>query len=123
MFDAALILIVEDEVLIALDLADAVTEFGGRLAGPFATVREAMAALESEVIAGAILDAILLDRDITPVASYLAERGIPLVIHSGTGLPRDLAVLHPDLAVVGKPAAASSVVSRLEQEMRVAQGG
>lgn len=121
MFGAATILIVEDEPIVAMDLADTVSELGGCVLGPFATVREALANLEHSPINGAILDANLQDRDITPLASRLADNKIPLVVHSGIGLPRELAALHPDLPVIAKPATSSSVTFRLAREMGLAQ--
>ena len=121
MFRAEIILIVEDEPIIAMDLADAVSELGGGVVGPFATVWEAFASLEHNAISGAILDATLQDRDITPLAAHLIGRDIPIVIHSGTGLPKELAALHPDLAVIAKPATSSWVTSRLARGMGLAQ--
>jgi CheY-like chemotaxis protein len=123
MFRSELILIVEDEPIVAMDLADAVTELGGRLVGPFATVWEALPSLDSHAISGAILDATLQDRDITPIARRLVEKGIPLVVYSGTGLPEELAAVHPGLTVIAKPATSPSVASRLAREMRLAQPG
>lgn len=117
MFGSQQILIVEDEPLIAMDLADAVTEMEGQVIGPLATVREALAMLDRGHIAAAILDAKLLDRDITPVAMRLAQAGIPFVIYSGTGLPVELAATWPDLPTLMKPAPVESVVLRLQVEM------
>jgi DNA-binding response OmpR family regulator len=117
MFSAQTILIVEDEPLIALDLADAVAELGGKVIGPLTTVREALGVLGRVIVAGAILDAKLADRDITPVALLLASSGVPLVVHSATGLPADVAARWPDLPVLTKPAAAQAVARRLLREM------
>jgi len=111
------ILIVEDELLIALDIADRVCAMGGVPVGPFATVAEAMAAIAVHAIHGAILDAMLLDRDITPVAVHLVERTIPLVIYTGTGLPQELRDLHPHLPVVMKPARVETLLDRLVRRM------
>ncbi len=113
MISAAPVLIVEDEILIGLELADAVIDLGGLAVGPVATVAEALVIIENYPIAAAILDANLEDRDITPVALWLAAAGIPLVIHTAKGLPTQLAALRPDLAVVMKPAPARVVVEHL----------
>ncbi|WP_404710568.1 response regulator [Sphingomonas sp. MMS24-J13] len=117
------ILIAEDQVLLALDLAAAVEEQGGVVIGPVANVAEALVLAETGPIAAAILDANLLDRDVTPLALHLIERGIPLVIHTGTGLPDALARAHPDLAVVMKPVPPELVLEALDREIARKAGG
>jgi DNA-binding NtrC family response regulator len=111
------ILIVEDEPMVALDLALAVEDIEGKPIGPVATVAEALALIDAQVVAAAILDANLLDRDVTPLALALVERSVPFVIHTGTGLPDDLAKSHPDLPVVMKPARATVVLAALLQQV------
>ncbi|WP_218006110.1 response regulator [Novosphingobium lentum] len=118
MFGAKTILIVEDETLIAMDLAAAVVELDGEVVGPLATVREALLLIDSQVVAAAILDARLQDRDITPVALRLAECGIPFVVHSATGLPTEVAARCPDVPVLIKPTPALAVVKRLWDEIQ-----
>ncbi len=109
------ILIVEDEPLVAMDLAAAVETLDGYSVGPVPTVAEALTLLQTETIAAAILDANLLDRDITPVATILAETAVPFVVHTGTGLPNDLAQRYPDLPVIRKPAGSTAVLAALVQ--------
>ncbi len=112
-FSASAVLIVEDEVFIAMDLADVVADHGARVIGPVATVAEALVLLDTVVIDGAICDAMLIDRNVTPLVLELVARGIPLVIHSATGLPSEIAASHAGLCVIRKPAAASGVVAAL----------
>jgi DNA-binding response OmpR family regulator len=107
------ILIVEDDPLIAMVLADAVVSAEGFVVGPVASVKEALLLIGQQRIAGAILDANLADRDVTPVALQLAEQGIPFVIHSAVGLPAELAILLKDVAVVLKPQVPDLVIERL----------
>ncbi|MBS0504023.1 MAG: response regulator [Proteobacteria bacterium] len=118
MFDGKLVLIVEDEGLVAADLAFALEELGGRIVGPVATVAEALILLEEHAVAAAVLDGILADRDVTPVALLLVDRGVPFVIHTGTALPDELAALHPALTVLPKPQRADIVMACLLNEMR-----
>ena len=120
MFEARRILIVEDEPLIGMDLADAVVDLNGVVIGPLPTVAEAMRILDHQSIAAAIVDAVLRDCDITSVALRLARAGIPFVVHSGTGLPPQVAAEWPDLPVILKPARASAVAERLLAEIRIA---
>ena len=111
------ILIVEDEALIAIDLAEAIEGVQGQAVGPVATVADALALLDEKTIGAAILDANLLDRDVTPLALALIERGIPFVIHTGTGVPQELAELHPHLPVIPKPARSNRVLAALLQHL------
>lgn len=64
-FENQPILIVEDEPLIGIELAEAVQRHGGRAIGPLPTVAETLAMLDTTPIAAAILVVQLLDRDIT----------------------------------------------------------
>lgn len=120
MFGEKPILIVEDDPYRALDLSIAVEDWEGRVVGPVATVAEALAVLESDQVAAAVLDVELADGDVAPVISVLAQRGVPFVVHTGTGLPSDLAELHPNVPVVMKPSKPASVLARLLKEMKVA---
>jgi len=117
MLNGLTILIVEDEALVALALAEAVEDLEGRAVGPVATVTEALALLEHEQVAAAILDANLRDRDVTPLAMQLIEASVPFVVHAGTGLPTDLAARHPDVPVVMKPARSTAVLAALLQQV------
>jgi len=118
MLDGLPILIVEDQPLIALELCEVVENFDGRVVGPIASVAEALIRVDQEHVAGAILDANLLDRDVTPLALRLIERGTPIVIYSGTGLPEELARAHPELPVILKPARVITVLAILVDRIR-----
>ena len=114
MLNHALILVAEDEPFIALDVALAIEDARGKVAGPAASVREALALIETLPIVGAILDVNLVDGDITPVAERLIAAGIPMIIQTGIGLPPKLAARFPDLTVQIKPCAAATLVLQLE---------
>ncbi|MEA3031484.1 MAG: hypothetical protein QOG13_2809 [Sphingomonadales bacterium] len=120
MFGEKAILIVEDDAYAALDLSMAVEELDGRVVGPVGTVAEALAILESQEIAAAILDVELADRNVTPVVTLLAEKGVPFVVHTGTGLPFDLAELHPSVTVLRKPTKPTVVLALLLNRMDAA---
>ena len=113
MLDGALVLVAEDQVFIALDLALAVEDAGGEVAGPVASVKNALALIKSRPIAAAILDSNLSDGDITPVAILLIEAGIPVIIQSGVGLTPELALRFPHLVVHIKPYVVADLVAEL----------
>ena len=72
------ILIVEDEAVVALNLADLVTDAGFLALGPVASASEAVRVLDQSRPHAAILDMVLKDGVATRVAIELASRGIPV---------------------------------------------
>jgi DNA-binding NtrC family response regulator len=123
MLDGLPILIAEDQALVALDLALVVERLGGLVVGPVASVAEAMKCVEEYPVAAAILDANLVDRDVTPLAIHLLGKGTPFVVYTGTGLPDDLVKSHPALPVVLKPTPAERVVTALIDCIRQTTSG
>jgi DNA-binding response OmpR family regulator len=77
------IMIVEDEALIALDLAMAVEEKGAQVVGPFMALPAALAGLETETPDAAILDVDIRGNLVFPLADRLADKGIPFVFQTG----------------------------------------
>ena len=112
------VLVVEDEPLIAMSLSLAIEDAGGKVIGPVPAVGEAIALLASQEVASAILDANLLDRDLTPLALLLASRRVPFVIYTAVGVPSELCVALPGVPVVMKPEAPEQVLSLLIDEIQ-----
>jgi len=112
------ILIAEDDVYLALDLSMAVERSNGRVVGPVGTVAEALVLLEDEPVAAALLGSRLADRDVSPVAMALAEKGVPFVIHACTGLPAEVARTLPDSPLLIKPLHSEEILARLLNEMQ-----
>ena len=113
MLAGSLVLVAEDQIFIALDLALAVEDARGEVAGPVASVKNALALIETRPVTAAILDYNLTDGDITPVATLLMDADIPFIIQSGVGIPPDLATRFPNLVVYIKPYVAADLVSKL----------
>ncbi|MHB8528006.1 MAG: response regulator [Caulobacteraceae bacterium] len=111
------ILIVEDDGLVACDLAAAVEAASGDVLGPFASIKSCLAGLAGHEVDGAILDVRLPDGQISPVARALLDCGTPVVFHSGMGLPADLAASYGGLTVCEKPALPERVVRQLANLM------
>ena len=114
MLNRALVLVAEDQPFIALDVALAIEDADGVVAGPAASVRECLALIESQPIVAAILDVNLTDGDISPVAEALILAGIPMIVQTGIGLPAKLAARFPELVVQIKPCVAAALVVQLE---------
>jgi CheY-like chemotaxis protein len=78
------LLIVEDEYLIATDLARALQERGARVIGPAGSIEGALSMLSAhQQIDGAVLDINLRGERIYPVADALRARGVPFVFVTG----------------------------------------
>lgn len=82
---AARILVVEDEAIVGMLIEDTLSDAGFKVLGPAATVADAMALLDADRPAGAVLDINLGGETSTPVADRLAADGIPFLICSGYG--------------------------------------
>ncbi|WP_207540990.1 response regulator [Sabulicella rubraurantiaca] len=78
------ILVVEDEYLIARDLAEELEHVGVKVLGPVATLSAALRLVaRSGRIDAAVLDVKLGAESVYPVADALRRRGIPLVFCAG----------------------------------------
>jgi DNA-binding NtrC family response regulator len=108
------VLVAEDQIFIALDLALAIEDAGGTVVGPAASAAEALDLLATTTVRAAILDVNLIDGDCSAVVELLASRRIPTIVQTGLELPRALAARFPDLNVHTKPCRASSLVAQLE---------
>lgn len=96
------VLIVEDEMLVALLIEDFMAELGCSTVGPCGSVAMALDAIQTETFDLAVLDVNLAGEMVYPVAEILAEKRIPFLFLSGYG---DEAVPagHSDWRVCAKP--------------------
>jgi CheY-like chemotaxis protein len=79
------VLIVEDEMLVAMMVEDALTDLGLEVAGTAGTIEEALTAARAEGFDCAILDVHLHGKDVYPVADALAAKGVPFAFATGYG--------------------------------------
>jgi DNA-binding NarL/FixJ family response regulator len=93
----ARLLIVEDEYLLAREMADYFENIGAEIVGPVGTVEHALALIASSRVQIAVLDVNLRDERVYPVADDLTSKKIPFVFASGYG-----SELEPD-AYAGVP--------------------
>jgi len=79
------VLIVEDELLVALLIEDFLVEMGCSPLGPCGNVAKALHAVRTETFDLAVLDVNLAGEKVYPVAEMLTGRQIPFVFLSGYG--------------------------------------
>ncbi|MEA2990075.1 MAG: hypothetical protein QOG83_2786 [Alphaproteobacteria bacterium] len=79
------LLVVEDEYLLAADLAASLESLGVEVVGPAASVEEALSLVENKGgrLDGAVLDINLRNERVYPVADVLTARGVPFVFTTG----------------------------------------
>lgn len=83
LFTGRRILLVEDEFLIALEIADALAAAGAEVSGPHGTLADAERAASLEAVELAILDIDLRGEEVFPAAHLLRKRGIPFIFYTG----------------------------------------
>jgi DNA-binding response OmpR family regulator len=81
----AKLLVVEDDEMVRMLLADMLCEIGYTVAAEAATVDEALEATRKTEFDLAILDANLKGRSVSPVADALVGRGVGFVFVTGCG--------------------------------------
>lgn len=79
------LLIVEDEMLIAMTIEDVLTDLGCTVVGPASSVAKALEIIKEHEIDGAILDLNLKGEQAIPVAEVLQKRGTPFFFLTGYG--------------------------------------
>src|SRR4051812_32297777 len=104
------ILVVENEILIAMDIVKALEDAGAN-ATMTNTVRHAMILAEHDGLAGAIMDHGLSDGDTIKVCTRLKARGIPYVSYSGFDAVPGAS---PDAPFISKPASMDALMSAME---------
>lgn len=114
--DTPVVMLVEDEMIIAFDIADQMEMAGFVVDGPYPSNAKALAALNDKRPHVAILDVQLTDGDVYPVAARLSEMHVPIVFHSGHADPNMLRQHYPGAQVCTKPCSSG----RLEDAVRSA---
>ena len=113
------VLLVEDELLLALDLQMALEDEGAAVVGPVDDLDEGLDLLDREAIFdAAILDIDLHGKDVFPLAERLRRRDVPFVFHTGHGERAALARHFDDAPVCIKPVLNETLLAILKGLLR-----
>jgi DNA-binding response OmpR family regulator len=111
------VLVAEDEAIIAMDLEESLAAAGFAVAGPFATCAQAEAWLATGAPDAAILDHVLQDGPCDALIAELSQRGVPAIIFTGEHPrpkpPRELATV----TWVTKPVAVPALLNKVRRAL------
>ena len=106
------VLVVEDEMMIAMLIEDMLDEFGCKLVGPATSVPRALELIDKEPVEAAILDLNLDGKDTYAIADLLRRKDVPFVFATGYG-SAGLREGYADRPVLQKPFQASELETAL----------
>ncbi|WP_222185031.1 response regulator [Geminicoccus harenae] len=117
--NSLLVLVVEDEFLLAMELEAIILAQGWRVLGPVTSVEEALDLLGTRLPDVAVLDVNLHGVMVTPVAEALARQNIPFVLTTAYQPSRlQGSVVLAEAVNVGKPVGERRLVQAIVQVMR-----
>lgn len=112
-FDRACVLILEDEAIISFDLELTAQDMGAARTVCVFSLREALAAMETEHFDVAILDVNLPDGSSDRIAPELAAQGTLVIFHTGHGDRNALCGICPSAGFVAKPSSPDQIAAEV----------
>jgi CheY-like chemotaxis protein len=82
-FEGKRVLVIEDEVLVAMIEIDMLEDLGVRPIGPVQSVQQALDAIDGEALDAALLDGNLGGAQVDAVAAALTRRSVPFMFVTG----------------------------------------
>jgi len=108
------ILIVEDNALLAIELAEALKGAGFEIAGPALTVAQAITLIGKTGCDAAVLDINLRGETSEAVALELRDRGVPFITMTGYARTQQPAIFE-GVPTFTKPVAMDAVIAQLRR--------
>jgi len=113
------ILVVEDEILVAMNLCMEFETHGAHIIGPAGTLAHASELVDaSPIIDVAVLDVHLSGEEVFPVADKLIQRNVPLIFHTGHEKEKNLNDRYPGMPVFIKPGNIENLIRRTLDSVR-----
>ncbi len=100
----ARVLVAEDDPLVAFDIMGVLLKAGADVLGPAMSVERALELALAEPLDCGVLDVMLRDGLVFPVAQILKDNGAGIVFYTGQIHPEKLKQRWPDAEVLLKPA-------------------
>jgi DNA-binding NtrC family response regulator len=97
------ILLLEDDLLLAMDMEDHLLQAGFEIIGPFGRIVDALDAIPRNTLTGAIVDLNLHGELSFPVIEALQQRSIPVIVCSGYAELPELKARLKGLPLLAKP--------------------
>ena len=110
------VLVVEDEMMIAMLIEDMLDEFGCKLVGPATNVPRALELIGKESIDVAVLDLNLDGKDTYAIADALQRKNVPFIFATGYG-SAGLRQEYGNRPVLQKPFPASDLETALTEAL------
>lgn len=111
------ILVAEDEPLVAHDLCDTVEAAGFIVEGPFHDAGAAMRAFEAHKPDLAILDINLAGGTAYSLAERMMAQDVPVIFHSGEVTSAEVRALYPRASALSKPCPPSVILDTVQQAL------
>jgi DNA-binding response OmpR family regulator len=105
------ILLVEDEPLIALSLADTISRADATVVGPASSVPQATSMIGSTAIDAAVLDYYLRKETASPIAELLLADNTPFLFY--TGAPAEVEQTYPGVPILRKSTQSELLVAEI----------
>lgn len=109
------VLVAEDELIVAIDLCETITEAGFDVEGPHAGVSSAMLAFQKEKPDLAILDISLDDGNVFQLARTLTDEDVPVIFHSGQHTPAEVKAQFPGAVTLEKPCPPAEMIEAVSK--------
>ncbi len=104
------VLVVEDEMLIALDTVDELKNAGCAVLGPALRLEAAMVLMRGEELDAAVLDVNLAGQFVWPLAEALASRNVPFLFLTGFGAELEFPPAYAAVRRLEKPVMPGAIV-------------
>jgi DNA-binding response OmpR family regulator len=115
------VLLVEDEAIVAIDIAEQLTEAGFNVVGPAPSVAKALKLIEEVGCDVAVLDVNLRDETAEPIARVLRSRRTPFLFLSAVSRDQLPSGFNGEL-VFTKPAQPAILVAALQNSIAETSG-
>ena len=117
------VLVAEDDLLISQLVQEVLRNLGCSVVGPVGNLDEALRAIRTHDIDGALLDVRLGSASVYPAASELALRGIPFIVMTGQGSLSGSPALLGDAPLLAKPFKMQQLEDLMKSTFRLCDPG